>query len=133
MTAPPVAVGPDIGTAGDGARGTEAGDVRLRWGATISGAFLVTLVRPASWAFGLVAFLAGGGLIVVAWPILVLPTPTGLQNALGTPISSLVFGAPSEAMVWMLVGRSSEVAPTKWSRKPGPMSVPNADSPTRSI
>ena len=30
----------------------------------------------------------------------------------------------------MLVGRSSAVASTKWSRKPGPISVPNAASPS---
>jgi hypothetical protein len=33
-------------------------------------------------------------------------------------------------MAAMLVGRSSAVAPTKWSRKAGPMSVPNAASPS---
>ena len=35
-----------------------------------------------------------------------------------------------ERMVPMLVGRSSAVAPTKWSRKPGPIRVPNAASPS---
>ena len=30
----------------------------------------------------------------------------------------------------MLVGRSSAVASAKWSRKPGPISVPNAASPS---
>ena len=65
---------------------------RLPWGTVISGAFVVTLLRPVSWALGLAGFLAGGGLLLVAWPILVLPTPTGLQNALGGPVSSLVFG-----------------------------------------
>ena len=78
--------------------------VRLRWGATISGSVVVTLVRPLSWAVGLAGFLAGGGLVLVTWPILVLPTPTGLQNALGGPVSSLVFGAPSGALVALIVG-----------------------------
>ncbi len=99
MTAEPAAARPELGAAG---AGTPA--VRLRWGATISGAFVVTLVRPATWAFGLLAFLAGGGLALAAWPILVLPTPTGLQNALGNPISSLVFGAPSAPLLAILVG-----------------------------
>ena len=103
MTSPRAAAQPDLHGAGDTPRRT-ARDVRLRWGATITGAFLVTLVRPSSWAFGLLAFLAGGGLVLVAWPIVVLPTPTGLQNALGNPVSSLVFGAPSERMLGMLVG-----------------------------
>lgn len=79
-------------------------DARLRWGATITGAFVVTLVRPLSWAVGLAGFLAGGGLVLVTWPILVLPTPTGLQNALGGPVSSLVFGAPSGALLALIVG-----------------------------
>ena len=99
MTAEPATTRPELGAAGAGAPGP-----RLRWGATISGAFVVTLVRPASWAFGLLAFLVGGGLVLAAWPILVLPTPTGLQNSLGNPISSLVFGAPSATLLVMLVG-----------------------------
>jgi len=77
---------------------------RLPWRATITGAFVVTMVRPVSWAVGLAGLLAGGGLLVVTWPILILPTPTGLQNALGGPVTSLVFGAPSEALVALLVG-----------------------------
>ena len=98
MTAEPAA-----SRQGAGAAGTHAPEVRLRWGATISGAFVVTLVRPAAWAFGLLGFLAGGGLVLVALPIVVLPTPTGLQNTLGNPISSLVFGAPSATLLAMLV------------------------------
>jgi hypothetical protein len=68
----------------------------------MAGAFVVTLVRPASWAIGLAGFLAGGGLVLVAWPILVLPTVTGLQNALGTPVSSLVFGGPSAQLLALI-------------------------------
>jgi hypothetical protein len=99
VTAEPAAARPELGAAG---AATPA--LRLRWGATISGAVVVTLVRPASWAFGLLAFLAGGGLVLAAWPIVVLPTPTGLQNSLGNPISSLVFGAPSATLLALLVG-----------------------------
>jgi hypothetical protein len=112
VTLPPLTAHPELGDGGAGAPGTpvrpagdvhRTGDIRLRWGASVSAAIVVTLVRPASWAFGLLAFLAGGGLALIAWPIVVLPTPTGLQNALGNPISSLVFGAPSQAMLGMLV------------------------------
>jgi hypothetical protein len=99
VTAEPATTRPELGAVGAGAPPPQ-----LRWGATISGAFVVTLVRPASWAFGLLAFLVGGGLVLAAWPILVLPTPTGLQNSLGNPISSLVFGAPSATLLVMLVG-----------------------------
>lgn len=65
----------------------------------MTAAFVTTLVRPASWAFGLLGFLAGGGLVIVAWPILVLPTPTGLQNDLGGPVSRLVLGTPSPGLL----------------------------------
>jgi hypothetical protein len=70
----------------------------------IAGAVVVTLVRPVSWALGLASFLAGGGLAIVAWPILALPTPTGLQNALGGPVSTMVFGAPSAELFALIVG-----------------------------
>jgi hypothetical protein len=81
------------------ATGPDGGGERLRWRATISGAFVLTLLHPVSWVLGLAGFLAGGGLILVAWPILVLPTPTGLQNALGGPVGSLVFGDPAPLLV----------------------------------
>ena len=51
--------------------------VRLPWGTVMTGAFVVTMLRPISWALALAGFLAGGGIVLVAWPILVLPTPTG--------------------------------------------------------
>jgi hypothetical protein len=89
-----------LGTAVPGPRGA----ARLAWGTTITGAFVVTLLRPVSWALGLLGFLAGGGVALVAWPIVVLPTPTGLQNALGGPVSSLVFGAPSTGLVLLIAG-----------------------------
>ncbi len=75
----------------------------LGLGSVLGGAVAVTLVRPVSWLLGLAGFLAGGGVMIVAWPILVLPTPTGLQNALGGPVSSLVFGAPSAGLVALIV------------------------------
>jgi hypothetical protein len=78
--------------------------VRLSWGTVVTGAVVVTLLRPVSWALGLAGFLAGGGIVLVAWPILVLPTPTGLQNSLGGPVSTLVFGAPSPALVALIAG-----------------------------
>lgn len=70
----------------------------------LTGAVVVTLLRPVTWALGLAGFLAGGGAILVAWPILVLPTPTGLQNALGGPVGSLVFGDPSAGLVALIAG-----------------------------
>jgi hypothetical protein len=97
---------PASGAVGSGRReaSSTAPAVRMPWAATISGAVLVTLVRPLSWAVGLAGFLAGGGLVLVTWPILALPTLTGLQNALGGPVSSLVFGAPSGPLVALIIG-----------------------------
>ncbi len=67
-------------------------------------ALVVTLVRPATWVVALAGLLAGGGLLLAAGPILVLPTPTGLQNLLGAPVSTLVFGDPSGEFVTLVVG-----------------------------
>ena len=69
-------------------------------------AAVVTLVRPAMWVVGLAGFLAGGGIVLAAWPILVLPTLTGIQNLLGTPVSSLVFGAPSAELIALVAWTS---------------------------
>jgi hypothetical protein len=76
---------------------------RTGWRDGIAAALVVTFARPASWAIGLAGFLAGGGLVLMAWPVLVLPTPSGLQNTLGGPVSSLAFGSPSPALILLLV------------------------------
>ncbi len=68
----------------------------------LGAAIVATLVNPGSWAFGLAGFLAGGGLLLVAWPILVLPTPTGLQSLLGGPAMTLVFGTVSTALILLI-------------------------------
>lgn len=80
--------------------------MRMQWGGTISAALLVALTRPVAWAVGLAGFLARGGILVLALPIVVLPTLTGLQNALGGPVSTLVFGAPSPSLVAMIAAGS---------------------------
>jgi hypothetical protein len=72
--------------------------------AVLPGAMVVTLVRPLSWLLGLAGFLAGGGLLLMAAPVVVLPTPTGVQNALGGPLSTLLVGTPSTAMVLVIAG-----------------------------
>ncbi len=77
---------------------------RLPIRTAIPGAVVVTLVRPLTWLVGLTGFLAGGGLLVLTVPVVVLPTPTGIQNALGAPISTLVVGTPSPAMVLVIGG-----------------------------
>ncbi len=65
----------------------------------VVGSLVVGLGRPAIWVVALAGFLAGGGAIALAWPITVLPTPSGLQNLLGAPISTLAFGDPSPELV----------------------------------
>jgi hypothetical protein len=69
------------------------------WVAVVRDAVLVTVVRPVSVAVGLAGFLARGGILLLALPVMVLPTPTGLQNALGGPVSSVLFGSLSPALV----------------------------------
>ncbi|HEY6012396.1 MAG TPA: hypothetical protein VIU37_00255 [Candidatus Limnocylindrales bacterium] len=61
-------------------------------GAALIGALLVTLASPATWPLALAAFLLRGGLLVVALPILVLPTPVGLGNLLAPSLTAFVFG-----------------------------------------
>ncbi len=64
-------------------------------GAALTGALLVTLASPATWPLALAAFLLRGGLLVVALPILVLPTPVGLGNLLAPTLTAFVFGGVS--------------------------------------
>lgn len=54
-------------------------------------ALLVTLARPATWPLALAAFLLRGGLLLVALPIVVLPSPVGLGNLLAPTLMALVF------------------------------------------
>ncbi len=77
---------------------------RLGLGTVLMGSFVVTLLRPASWALGVLGFLAGGGIVLVAWPIIVLPTLTGLQNLLAVPVVSLVFGSVSQQLLLEITG-----------------------------
>lgn len=68
-------------------------------GAALADALLVTLASPATWPLALAAFLLRGGLLVVAVPILVLPTPVGLGNLLAPTLTALVFGGASPELV----------------------------------
>jgi hypothetical protein len=72
---------------------------RLPWRSAVAAGVVVTLVRPATWVVALAGFLAGGGVIALAWPITVLPTTSGVQYLLGAPISTLAFGDPSPELV----------------------------------
>ncbi len=75
----------------------------------ITAAVVVALVRPSGWVLALGGFLAGGGLLLAAWPIVVLPTPSGLQNLLAVPVSTLVFGSPSAGLVALVAGSAAGI------------------------
>ncbi|MBA3235631.1 MAG: hypothetical protein H0T59_06535 [Chloroflexi bacterium] len=85
-------------------------------GGVLGQALLVTLVTPATWVMALAVFLIRGGILLVALPILVLPTPVGLGNVLSPALSSIAFGSlPIEilvvataialgSLIWLVVG-----------------------------
>jgi hypothetical protein len=103
FAAPPEAATPPAAPR-DVATPPAAPPARTSWRAVLGAAIVATLVNPASWAFGLAGFLAGGGLLLVAWPIFVLPTPTGLQTLLGGPAITLVFGTVSTTLILLIAG-----------------------------
>jgi len=72
------------------------------WRTELVGAVVVTVRNPVTWMFGLASFLAGGGILLVGLPVAVLPTPSGIQNALGGPVSTLVVGTPSSALITLI-------------------------------
>ena len=79
-------------------------------------ALLVTLALPSTWPLALATFLLRGGIVVVALPILVLPTTVGIGNAIGPALTVIAFGSfPPElvvvvaavvvvALVWLVAG-----------------------------
>jgi hypothetical protein len=52
---------------------------------------------------GLASFLIRGGLLMFVFPIVILPTPAGLQNAFGAELVGFVFGSPSRAFITTVV------------------------------
>ena len=78
----------------------------MRRGAALTGALLVTLSTPATWPLALAAFLLRGGFVVVAFPIVTLPTSVQLGNALAPDLSSVALGTipPGLAIVTSAIG-----------------------------
>ncbi len=68
----------------------------------------MTARRPRLWIYALVAFLARGGVVVLALPIVVLPTFIGLANVVGP--ASLTPGGPSPRLVALVVAGTAAVA-----------------------
>jgi len=75
----------------------------MTWGGAMLGSLASTLERPAWWALGLGSFLVRGGLLVFVVPIVILPTPAGLQNAFGAELVGFVFGSPSMAFLTAVI------------------------------
>jgi alpha-D-ribose 1-methylphosphonate 5-triphosphate synthase subunit PhnG len=61
----------------------------------------MTIHRPSLWVFALVAFLARGGIVVLAVPIVVAPTFIGLANFIGP--ASVSAGGPGPRLVALIV------------------------------
>jgi hypothetical protein len=76
-------------------------------GAALVGALLVTLATPVTWLLGLGAFLVRGGIVLVALPVVVLPTPVGLANLLGPTLTPVALGAVPAEFVVAVVGISA--------------------------
>jgi len=84
--------------------------------ASLTSALRLALETPSLWALALGAFLIRGGIVLLALPIVVLPTPVGLGNAFGPTLTSVAFGSvPGEVLVafgalivgtllWLLAG-----------------------------
>jgi hypothetical protein len=66
---------------------------------TLARALLVTLATPATWPLALATFLLRGGIVIVAVPILVIPTPVGIGVAFGPALTAIAFGSVSPELV----------------------------------
>jgi hypothetical protein len=64
--------------------------------------------RPGLISLGLLGFLARGGAVLFVLPIVVLPTPTGLSNFIGS--QALTAGGPSLGLIWLLATALTGVA-----------------------
>lgn len=65
----------------------------------IGSAILVVLEDPRTWLLALAGFLARGGIVLLVLPVIVLPTATGIGNAIGPDLAALVFGGPSPRLI----------------------------------
>ena len=75
----------------------------LPWRRGFVAATALTVRRPRLWAFALIAFLARGGLVVLAVPIMVVPTFIGLANFVG-PASVSAEGPGPRLVALVAVG-----------------------------
>lgn len=61
-------------------------------GATLTASLLAVLARPSTWPLALLGFLVRGGWLLVVAPIVVVPTPVGLANAVAPLLEDAAFG-----------------------------------------
>jgi hypothetical protein len=78
------------------------------WHRAAAEAARATAARPRLWAYALVAFLARGGLAVLALPIVVLPTFVGLANLVGP--ASVSAAGPGPRLVAIIVAAVAAIA-----------------------
>lgn len=67
------------------------------WLGAARAALVLTATRPRLWALALAAFLARGGVVLLAAPIVVLPTFIGISNIVGP--TSVTAAGPSPRLV----------------------------------
>jgi len=73
-------------------------------GATLVASLLATLSQPATWPLALAAFLVRGGILLVAAPIIVVPSAVGVANVVTPTVSTFVFGGLSAGLVALALG-----------------------------
>jgi hypothetical protein len=73
-------------------------------GATLVASLLATLSQPATWPLALAAFLVRGGILLVAAPIIVVPSAVGVANVITPTVSTFVFGGVSGGLVALALG-----------------------------
>jgi hypothetical protein len=75
-------------------------------------ALRATLATPATWPLALATFLLRGGIVIVALPILVLPTPVGLADVFAPTVTALAFGSISPEV--FIVGGAAVAGLLAW-------------------
>lgn len=85
---------------------------RPSWAGAVTAALLVTLEQPGVWVVSLAGFLARGGLLAFLLPIVVLPTPAGLQNALSPILRPSVLNGEIGASLVPLAAATGTVVVT---------------------
>jgi hypothetical protein len=84
----------------------------MRWAAAMLASLVSTLEQPMWWVLGLASFLIRGGLLLLLLPIVALPTPAGLQNALADELGGFIFGSPSARFIAFVI--TAIMATTAW-------------------